>query len=50
MTSIKNGDNTSEENDKSFKLEVTTRKDSSVKWKISSYSKLKNLLDKASQL
>ena len=31
MTSTKNGDNTSEEYDKSFKLEVTTRKDSSIK-------------------
>ena len=31
MTSIKNGDYTSEEYDKSFKLEVTTKKDSSIK-------------------
>jgi hypothetical protein len=31
MTSIKNGDNTSEEYDKSLKLEVTNRKDSSIK-------------------
>jgi hypothetical protein len=47
MTSIKNGDNTSEEYDKSLKLEVTNRKDSLLSWNISSYSKLKNLIDNA---
>ena len=47
MSSIKNEDNTLDEYEESFKIEVTTGKGSSIKVETSSYSKLKNLLDEA---
>ena len=47
MSSIKNEDNTLDEYEESFKIEVTTGKGSSITVETSSYSKLRNLLDKA---
>jgi hypothetical protein len=47
MSSIKNEDNTLDEYEESFKIEVTTVKGSSIKVETSSYSKLRNLLDEA---
>ena len=47
MSSIKNGDNTLDEYEESFKIEVTTGKGSPIKVETSSYSKLRNLLDEA---
>ena len=47
MSSIKNEDNTLDEYEESFKIEVTTGKGSSIKVETSSYSKLRNLIDEA---
>jgi hypothetical protein len=47
MSSIKNEDNTLEEYEESFEIEVTTGKGSPIKVETSSYSKLGNLLDEA---
>ena len=47
MTSIENEENTLEEYEESFKLEVTTGKGSSIKVETSSYSKLRDLVNEA---
>ena len=47
MTSIENKENTLEEYEESFKLEVTTGKGSSIKVETSSYKKLRDLVNEA---
>ncbi|HEX2407019.1 MAG TPA: hypothetical protein VHJ38_07400 [Nitrososphaeraceae archaeon] len=47
MTSIENKENTLEEYEESFKLEVTTGKGSSIKVETSSYNKLRDLVNEA---
>jgi hypothetical protein len=44
MSSIKNEDNTLDEYEESFKIEVTTGKGSSIKVETSSYSKLEFII------
>ena len=47
MSSINNKDNTLEEYEENFKIEVTTGKGSSIKVETSSYNNLRDLLEEA---